>query len=131
MFKMRAFFAIGGMESVAIRVKLYVLRAVIEHRFKRYHHPGHELNSLARFAKVWDIRVFMNIFTHSMTGENFHNAITMVTDKRLNRVTYVSRGVSTLRYINADFKRSFSRINELLAPPAYFTYRHSNRHVRK
>src|SRR3989344_3023182 len=103
---MSAPFAVGGANGVAVFVYGDIFCTVVDHRLYGYDHSRNELGTFARLAEVWDIRVFMNLATHTVPGEHFHNAVFLLagTHKALHRMPYVAHGVAPHRRIYAKMQ---------------------------
>ena len=87
MLKMRARFAICCAKGIAIGVYGDFFGACVQHRLEGYYHTRNQFFSLARFAKIWDIRVLVYRPPDSMPRENFYNAIfALRADKTLNSI---------------------------------------------
>ena len=86
MLKMRARFAICCAKGIAIGVYGDFFGACVQHRLEGYYHTRNQFFSLARFAKIWDIRVLVYRPPDSMPRELLQCHICPGADKTLNSI---------------------------------------------
>ena len=99
---MGAVLFVGSTKSPIVVVDRHFFCPVIYHRLNGHNHSWHQFCSSSFFAKIGNIRVFVNGFPHPLPGQNFHNTvITLRMDKFFYSITDISDSVSSLRGGNA------------------------------
>src|SRR3989344_5512607 len=75
------------------------------HWFNRDDHPRFEYYSLPGFSKIKDNRVFVKIFSNSVSREGLDNRKPVFFGVALDRSAYISRLFTNLRRFNSFRKR--------------------------
>src|SRR3989344_8510857 len=76
MFKMSTRLTVNSTVGIAVIVQNDMTTTQIEHRLDGDNCPRFESQTLASLAKIWDVRILMNLVSYAMTGELLHYAVT-------------------------------------------------------
>src|SRR5512143_1156256 len=108
MFKMGGAFSIRRHDRPAIRKNPDPIGSLVHHRLQGQNHAFLQSGSLMGGAKIWNLRVLMEIFSDPVPDEISHDRKSMGFHPSLNGVGNIEKSISDLGLFNAD-RQSFLR----------------------